>query len=76
MLGQTATELIRAGNGVSGVAIKDKHGHTLKLRTKLVVGADGRDSQIAKLAGVPARTTRTIASPMAATSRWWPRGRA
>ena len=36
---------------------------------KLVVGADGRDSQIAELAGVKAKTCRTGASPTAATSR-------
>lgn len=52
MLGHTAQELVRDGERTSGVRLRDTHGHTTELRTQLVVGADGRDSRIAKLSGV------------------------
>jgi 2-polyprenyl-6-methoxyphenol hydroxylase-like FAD-dependent oxidoreductase len=56
MLGYTAGELTRAGGRFSGLKARDTHGHTIELRTRLVVGADGRDSRIAKLAGVSTKT--------------------
>jgi 2-polyprenyl-6-methoxyphenol hydroxylase-like FAD-dependent oxidoreductase len=56
MTGLTAHELSREGDRVSGVQARDTHGHTVKLRARLVVGADGRDSRVAKLAGVRAKT--------------------
>jgi 2-polyprenyl-6-methoxyphenol hydroxylase-like FAD-dependent oxidoreductase len=53
MLGRTVTELLREGAKVCGVTARNTQGETLNLRTSLVVGADGRDSRVAKLAQVP-----------------------
>jgi 2-polyprenyl-6-methoxyphenol hydroxylase-like FAD-dependent oxidoreductase len=52
LLGQTATALLRDGDAVSGVTLRDREGAETALRGKLVVGADGRDSHVAELAGV------------------------
>jgi 2-polyprenyl-6-methoxyphenol hydroxylase-like FAD-dependent oxidoreductase len=56
MLGHTVNELLRDGERVVGVCARDTHGSTLQLRTHLVVGADGRGSRVAKLAGVKTKT--------------------
>lgn len=56
ILGHTAQELLSDGGTVTGVTIRNPRGETLRLRTKLVVGADGRDSRIAKLAKVATKT--------------------
>jgi 2-polyprenyl-6-methoxyphenol hydroxylase-like FAD-dependent oxidoreductase len=56
MLGYTVQELVREGDRVCGVQARDIHGKTIELRTQLVVGADGRDSRVAKLAGVCTKT--------------------
>jgi flavin-dependent dehydrogenase len=55
LLGHTVQELMHEGERVSGVQARDSHGHTVQLRARLVVGADGRDSRVAKLSGVHAR---------------------
>jgi flavin-dependent dehydrogenase len=55
LLGHTVQGLLHEGGRVCGVQARDTHGHTVELRTRLVVGADGRDSRVAKLSGVPAR---------------------
>jgi menaquinone-9 beta-reductase len=52
MLGQGAHRLLRRGEVVSGLAVRDREGKETELRAKLVVGADGRDSHVAELAGV------------------------
>jgi menaquinone-9 beta-reductase len=51
-LGQTVTGLVRDGDVVSGVTIRDREGGETTLRCKLVIGADGRDSRVAEMAGV------------------------
>lgn len=51
-LGRTAHELIRDGDSVRGVLTRDREGEETALRATLVIGADGRDSQVAELAGV------------------------
>ncbi len=51
-LGQAAQELVRAGDRIVGLRTKDTQGAEHELRAKLVVGADGRGSRVAKLAGV------------------------
>lgn len=56
MLGHTVDELLRDGETFTGVRAHDIHQHTVELRARLVVGADGRDSKIAKLSGVPTKT--------------------
>jgi menaquinone-9 beta-reductase len=54
MLGQTAVGLL--GNGrVEGVEVEDSGRRRSRLPARLVVGADGRDSRVARLAGVPGR---------------------
>jgi 2-polyprenyl-6-methoxyphenol hydroxylase-like FAD-dependent oxidoreductase len=52
ILGHTVHELIKDGDRVAGVRANDPHGGELDLRASLVVGADGRGSRVAKLAGV------------------------
>jgi menaquinone-9 beta-reductase len=56
VLGHTVQELLYDGQRVSGCRARDSHGETLELRTRLVVGADGRGSRVAKLAGVETKT--------------------
>jgi menaquinone-9 beta-reductase len=56
MLGHTVSELLRAGERFSGVRARDSHQHAVELHARLVVGADGRDSKVAKLSGVPTKT--------------------
>jgi 2-polyprenyl-6-methoxyphenol hydroxylase-like FAD-dependent oxidoreductase len=58
ILGHTVRELVREGGSVCGVQARDPQGETLTLRARLIVGADGRDSRVAKLAEVPTRTKR------------------
>jgi flavin-dependent dehydrogenase len=50
MLGRTANALLRDGGRVTGVKVRDRSGEEHEIRAKLVVGADGRDSEVAKLA--------------------------
>ncbi|HEY6550899.1 MAG TPA: FAD-dependent monooxygenase, partial [Solirubrobacterales bacterium] len=52
MLGQGAHSLLRDGEIVRGLAVRDRNGEETELRASLVVGADGRDSRVAGLAGV------------------------
>lgn len=51
-LGWTATGLLRDGERFSGAAVVDREGNEAELVARLVVGADGRDSRVAKLAGL------------------------
>jgi 2-polyprenyl-6-methoxyphenol hydroxylase-like FAD-dependent oxidoreductase len=51
-LGRTATALLRDGDAVSGVTLRDREGAETTMRGKLVIGADGRDSHVAEMAGV------------------------
>jgi flavin-dependent dehydrogenase len=55
MLGLTATQVLREDGSVRGVLARGTGGEEIELRAKLTVGADGRDSQIAKLAGLEDR---------------------
>src|SRR4051794_9521876 len=52
MLGQAAHGLLRDGEVVRGLVVRDRNGEETELRSPLVVGADGRDSRLAALAGV------------------------
>lgn len=56
MLGRAMHELIQDGGLVRGVRTRARDGATTELRARLVVGADGRDSRVAKLSGVRTRT--------------------
>jgi 2-polyprenyl-6-methoxyphenol hydroxylase-like FAD-dependent oxidoreductase len=56
MLGHTATALLRdgaTGARAEGVLVRTRDGAERELRAKLVIAADGRDSQLAKLAAQP-----------------------
>jgi menaquinone-9 beta-reductase len=58
MLGCTAHALVHEGGAVRGVEVREKSGASTRLRARLTIGADGRDSRVAKLAGVRTRTKR------------------
>jgi menaquinone-9 beta-reductase len=53
LLGRTATQVLREDGAVHGVVVRSADGEETELRTTLTVGADGRDSQVAKLAELP-----------------------
>lgn len=57
ILGHTVQELVYDGEQVCGCRARDPHGQTVELRTRLVVGADGRGSRVAKLAQVDTKTS-------------------
>jgi 2-polyprenyl-6-methoxyphenol hydroxylase-like FAD-dependent oxidoreductase len=57
MLGRTADRLVREGEAVRGVVVRDREGEETSLRAQLVVGADGRDSRIAELAAVKTKVS-------------------
>jgi menaquinone-9 beta-reductase len=52
MLGQRADRLIADGEGFGGVIVADRDGNQREVRARLTIGADGRDSRVAKLAAV------------------------
>lgn len=54
-LGWTATRLLRDGGRFAGAGVVDRNGEEAELVARLVVGADGRDSRLAKLAGMRER---------------------
>ena len=57
LAGQTAERFLRdERDAVCGVVCRDPDGAETSLRGQLVVGADGRDSSLAKLAGVKEKT--------------------
>jgi 2-polyprenyl-6-methoxyphenol hydroxylase-like FAD-dependent oxidoreductase len=56
ILGHGAERLIWEGEKIAGVIVRDRDGRETKLRASLTVGADGRDSRIAELSGVPVKT--------------------
>lgn len=55
LLGRTATRVLREDGTVRGIAVRDRDGGETELRATLTIGADGRDSQVAELAGLPDR---------------------
>lgn len=56
LLGWSAESLLRESGGFSGVVVRNREGEERELRGRLTVGADGRDSKIAELSGVPVKT--------------------
>src|SRR3954454_3972394 len=58
LLGETLTGVLREGGRPSGITVRDHAREERTIRARVVVGADGRDSQTARLAGVPARVKR------------------
>ncbi len=55
MLGQRAEQLIVGPNGFGGIVCA-RDGSKREIRARLIVGADGRDSRVAKMAGVREKT--------------------
>jgi 2-polyprenyl-6-methoxyphenol hydroxylase-like FAD-dependent oxidoreductase len=58
ILGHTVHELLRDGDVVRGALARNTAGEERRLHSKLLVGADGRGSRIAKLAGVATKSVR------------------
>ena len=56
LLGRTAIGLTKSGPAFSGVTVRDRDGNEETLAARLVIGADGRDSKVAKLSGVREKT--------------------
>ncbi|KJK46930.1 NAD(P)/FAD-dependent oxidoreductase [Streptomyces sp. NRRL F-4428] len=54
LLGHHVTGLVREAGRTVGVRVKEPQGER-EIRARLVVGADGKDSAVAKYAGVPGR---------------------
>jgi flavin-dependent dehydrogenase len=53
--GWTATRVLANHERPAGVEVEDRNHRTLTIRSRLLVGADGRDSPVARLAGVRGR---------------------
>jgi flavin-dependent dehydrogenase len=56
MLGLTADRLLREDGTVRGVGVRDRDGGENELAAPLTIAADGRDSRLAELSGIPTRT--------------------
>ena len=56
LLGQTVTELRRQGGAFHGAVAQDRDGVETFFEAPLTIGADGRDSRIAKLSEVEVKT--------------------
>ena len=54
--GERVTELIKSDEAIAGVVAKSSAGNERSIETRLVVGADGRRSTVARLAGVREKT--------------------
>jgi 2-polyprenyl-6-methoxyphenol hydroxylase-like FAD-dependent oxidoreductase len=54
--GASPSALSSDGRRFTGMVVRDRAGDERELRTGLVVGADGRGSRVARLAGIAART--------------------
>lgn len=57
LAGRAVDSLLFEDGRVSGVEVAGRHGRRERLTTRLVVGADGRDSRVARLAKVRVRTS-------------------
>jgi flavin-dependent dehydrogenase len=58
----TVIDLVRDGERVRGVKVRERGGGEYVLRAPLVVGADGRNSSIARMVGAPAYVEDTSAN--------------
>lgn len=56
--GWQVEDVLRSGRRVTGVVARNRSGKQAELRARLVVGADGRDSRVAKAAGLPEHRRR------------------
>jgi menaquinone-9 beta-reductase len=53
--GWTARRVLAEHTRPAGVEVEDREHRTMAIRARLLVGADGRESAVARLAGVPGR---------------------
>ncbi|OEZ95689.1 NAD(P)/FAD-dependent oxidoreductase [Duganella sp. HH101] len=60
MPGWKAAALLRDGRRVCGLTIEDKQGEQRTLRAALTVAADGRESGMVELAGIPSKESPNI----------------
>jgi flavin-dependent dehydrogenase len=58
LVGHTVNGIVRDGRRVSGVRVRQRSGDEREIHATLVVAADGRDSEVAKLAGVKTKLKR------------------
>jgi flavin-dependent dehydrogenase/pimeloyl-ACP methyl ester carboxylesterase len=58
LLGESVTAVLGAPGRPTGVRVADRARSEREIAARVVVGADGRDSQVARLAGVRARIKR------------------
>jgi menaquinone-9 beta-reductase len=56
ILGQRAERLLQDGRTCRGVVVHDREGNRREIEAKLTVGADGRDSTVARMAAVGEKT--------------------
>jgi 2-polyprenyl-6-methoxyphenol hydroxylase-like FAD-dependent oxidoreductase len=56
LMGHTATSLLRDGGRVTGIGARTRDGEERRLPAALVIGADGRSSEVAGLAGQRTKT--------------------
>jgi menaquinone-9 beta-reductase len=56
--GHTAGGITKQGARVTGLTVTDQQGRQTEIEARLVVGADGRHSKVAELAGVRTRTRK------------------
>jgi 2-polyprenyl-6-methoxyphenol hydroxylase-like FAD-dependent oxidoreductase len=56
LLGWSAEGLLREEGEFAGITARSPEGEEREIRARLTVGADGRDSRIAELSGVPVKT--------------------
>lgn len=57
MLGHAAKALLSDDGSAAGVEATDTGGRRVRIRAPLVIGADGRDSRVAAMAGLPPRSS-------------------
>ncbi|HMI82131.1 MAG TPA: FAD-dependent monooxygenase, partial [Solirubrobacterales bacterium] len=56
LIGWSAERLLREEGAFAVVVVRNPRGEERELRARLTVGADGRDSRVAELSGVPVKT--------------------
>ncbi|MFL5825269.1 MAG: NAD(P)/FAD-dependent oxidoreductase [Thermoleophilaceae bacterium] len=58
LLGESADGLLGDAERFAGVRTKSRDGSSREIKARLVVGADGRDSKVGELAGMPAKVSK------------------
>jgi flavin-dependent dehydrogenase len=58
LLGQKIVDLLRTGDRIRGVVVRDSQGDIREFAAPLTVGADGRSSMVAAKSGLPIKTSK------------------